>query len=94
MTTISGERAFTIFATDWRKRWANRRFPLVDYFDFDILPIVRNRKNATTATHIKNHGRNRISMEDRSYSIAQCFGHRFEPHYTAFKLHYDRFGSM
>jgi len=59
----------------------------VGYFEFDILPIEKNKRNATTAITIKDHGLSRIPTEDCSYWIAQRFGHRPNPHdYTVFKI--------
>ena len=36
------------------------------YFEFDILPIVKNKRNATIAITIKDDGLSRMPMEDRS----------------------------
>ena len=36
------------------------------YFEFDILPIVKNKRSATTAITIKDQGLSRMPTEDRS----------------------------
>jgi hypothetical protein len=48
--------------------WVNRRRnALIGYFEFDILPIVKNKRNAATAITIKDHGLSRMPTEDRSF---------------------------
>jgi len=49
-------------------RWVNRhRDAPLSYFEFDILPIVKNKRNAATAITIKDHGLSRMPTEDRSF---------------------------
>jgi hypothetical protein len=63
----------------------------LSYFEFDILPMVKNKRNATTAITIKNNGLSRMPIEYRSYCVAQVFGYRPEPHdYIVITLHRRR----
>jgi hypothetical protein len=58
------------------------------YFELDILPIVKNKRNPTTAITIKDHGLSRMPMKDRScLSVARRLGRQLDlHHYIVFKL--------
>jgi hypothetical protein len=63
----------------------------LSYFEFDILPMVKNKRNATTAITIKNNGLSSMPIEDHSYYDAEGFGYRPEPHdYIVIKFHHRR----